>query len=92
MVIVDLGIPPGFEVLSEDFEGLVAKKVIQRYSQTGRQVICYFDRIEREAPIEFTYRMKAKYPIRAKTPRSVVYEYYNPEVRDVAPPVEVVVR
>jgi len=92
MVIVDLGIPPGFDVLPEDFEALVARKVIQRYSLTGRQVICYFDKIEREAPVEFTYHMKARFPIRAKTPKSVIYEYYNPEVRDVAPPVEVVVK
>ncbi|MCC6442607.1 MAG: type II secretion system protein GspG [Armatimonadetes bacterium] len=92
MVILDLGIPPGFDALPEDFDTLVSKKIIQRYSLTGRQVICYFDKIERESPVEFAYRMKARFPIRAKTPKSVAYEYYNPEIRDVTAPVEVVVK
>ena len=35
-----------------------------------------------------TIDLKAKYPIRAQTPRSVAYNYYNPEERGVAEPVE----
>lgn len=36
--------------------------------------------------------LKAKYPIKAKTIKSAVYEYYNPEVKAVAAPVEVEVK
>ena len=34
--------------------------------------------------------MKARYPIRAKTPATVAYQYYNPEVRAVSAPVEII--
>lgn len=92
MVMVDLGIPPGFDVVTEDLAELVGSKVIQRYQLTPRQVILYFDKVESGKPVTFRYRMKAKFPIRAKTAPSVVYQYYNPEIRSTAPPVEVVVR
>lgn len=91
MVIVDLGTPPGFQVLAEDFESLLDKKVIQRYTVTGRQVILYFDKLEGGKPVEFKYRLKAKFPIRARTQKSTAYLYYNPEIKDVAPPVNLVV-
>ena len=35
----------------------------------------------------FFQKMKAKFPIRAKVPASVVYRYYNPEERAEAEPV-----
>ncbi|MDO8588881.1 MAG: alpha-2-macroglobulin family protein [Armatimonadota bacterium] len=92
MVIVDLGLPPGFDVLPEDLEKLVETKVIQKYSLTNRQIIVYLDKVESGKPVEFSYSLRAKFPLRARTPRSVVYQYYNPEVRDVAPPVEMVVK
>ena len=34
------------------------------------------------------YRLRAKYPIRAKTFQSRVYEYYDPDVSSVARPVQ----
>ncbi|MGQ9697043.1 MAG: alpha-2-macroglobulin family protein [Armatimonadota bacterium] len=92
MVIVDLGIPPGFDVQAEDFGKLVEQKVIQKYSFTGRQVILYFDKIEAGKPITFSYRLKAKYPLRATTPESKAYLYYNPEIQDTTPPVTMTVR
>ncbi len=92
MVIVDLGTPPGFEVMAEDLEQLVKDKTFQKYSLTGRQAIIYIEKVESGKPLTFKYRLKAKFPIRAKTPESVVYQYYNPEARGVAAPVEMVVR
>ena len=38
------------------------------------------------------FRLRAKYPIRARTFRSRVYEYYAPEVSSVARPVQLEVR
>jgi uncharacterized protein YfaS (alpha-2-macroglobulin family) len=92
MVIVDLGIPPGFDALTEDLDKLTESKLIQKYSSTNRQIIAYLDKVEAGKPIEFSYRLKARFPLRAQTPRSVVYQYYNPEIRDVAAPVEMVVK
>ena len=39
----------------------------------------------------FEYTLKPKYPIKAKTPASVAYEYYTPANRGEAKPVELVV-
>lgn len=80
MVIIDLGLPPGFDVISEDLANLVSKKAIEKYSLTGRQIIVYLNKVYSGKPIEFSYRLKAKYPIRAKTGVTTVYEYYAPAV------------
>mgnify|MGYP001052223472 CR=1 FL=1 len=91
MVIVDLGIPPGFEVISTDLDELV-DKIIQKYSLTPRQIIIYFDKVSSAKPIQFAYHMKAKFPLRAKTFTSRVYEYYNPDTGDMVEPLEMVVK
>jgi hypothetical protein len=85
MVVIDLGVPPGFSILTEDLDPLVGSK-FQKYQLAGRQAIFYLDELSREAPVEFSFRLSAKFPIRALTPQSVVYEYYNPEVRAVSAP------
>lgn len=92
MVVVDLGIPPGFDVQTEDLAELVGSKVLKRFELTGRQAILYLDRVEPGKPIGFSYHLKAKYPLKVKTPKSTVYEYYAPKVAAVAKPVEVVVK
>jgi len=88
MTIVDLGIPPGFEVQTAAFDKLKTAGVIQRYALTGRQVILYFETIPSGQPVVFDYQLRAKFPVKVKTPASVVYQYYEPELRDEAEPVE----
>jgi alpha-2-macroglobulin-like protein len=92
MVIVDLGLPPGFTVLAEDLNGLVEKGVMEKYSLTGRQIIVYLREVPSAQPVTLTYRLMARFPIKAKTAKSVAYEYYNPDVRDEAPPEEILVK
>ena len=91
MTMVDLGIPPGFDVLPEYFQGLKDEGMIEKYSITGRQVILYFREIKSEEPVEFSYELKAKFPVKVKAPKSVAYQYYEPEIRAEAKPVELVV-
>jgi hypothetical protein len=86
-VVIDLGIPPGFSVLSEDLTTLKDRQVIEKYEITGRQIIIYVRNLDKEG-ISFTYRLKPKYPIKAKTPKSLVYDYYNPGIKDEVKPVE----
>jgi len=89
MIIVDLGVPPGFSVESGDLAELVDMDKIQKFKLTGRQIIVYFEKLEPRQVVEFSYRLRAKFPIKAKTPKSTVYEYYNPENRADAVPVEI---
>jgi uncharacterized protein YfaS (alpha-2-macroglobulin family) len=102
MVIVDLGIPPGFEVMVEDLERLVERDLkkpeeyrgvrVKRFELTGRQIILYLEDLTKDFPFEASYRLRAKYPIVAKIPLSRVYDYYNPEVLAVERPEEIVVK
>jgi len=98
MVILDLGVPPGFELLSEDLQNYKEKSAalksghLSKFSVTARQAILYFDSFAPGDTVKLKYRLRAKYPIRAKTLRTSVYEYYAPEVSSVAPPVQLEVR
>ena len=98
MVILDLGIPPGFELFSEDLQEYQDKSArlksghLSKFSITATQAILYFDSFAPGDTVKVKYRLQAKYPIRAKTLKSKVYEYYAPEVGSVAPPVQLEVR
>jgi hypothetical protein len=93
MVMVDLGIPPGFELLSEDLDSYREKSVgnksgrLEKFSLTPTQAILYFDSIAANEGLKLTYRLRAKYPVRARTFASRVYEYYDPAVNSQARPV-----
>jgi len=86
MVMIDLGIPPGFSVMTPDLNELVGKKFM-KYSMTSRQIIIYIETMKPGENLQFKYRLKAKYPLKAKTPRSKTYQYYNPDINDVTNPV-----
>ncbi|MCX7838973.1 MAG: hypothetical protein N2559_05900 [Anaerolineae bacterium] len=92
MTIVDLGIPPGFAVLTEDLDMAVRAKTIARYELTARQIIIYLEEFDSKKPITFTYRLKAKFPLRAQTPSSTTYDYYNPSVTATQAPTMLTVK
>ncbi len=91
MVIVDLGIPPGFNVDPGDFAEMVGKNGVQKFSVTARQVTLYLGDVKPGDVKVFEYSLKPKYPIKAKTPATVVYEYNTPKNRATATPVELTV-
>lgn len=78
MVIVDLGIPPGFSVLTPEWEEMVSKKIIERYELTPRQIIVYLEKIT-STPVVLEYHLRADFPLKVKGTFSKAYEYYDPE-------------
>ncbi|MBN1844726.1 MAG: hypothetical protein JW810_03515 [Sedimentisphaerales bacterium] len=88
MVIVDLGLPPGFTLIPDRLNELVKKEVIEKYSTTGRQIIVYLRQVEHDKPVEISYELLAKFPLKAQSGASAVYEYYNPEIRSEASPID----
>jgi uncharacterized protein YfaS (alpha-2-macroglobulin family) len=98
MVMVDLGIPPGFDLLAEDLQDYQEKTAgkksgrLEKFSLTATQAILYFDAFAAGDTVTLHFRLRAKYPVRAKTFQSRVYEYYDPEVSSVARPVQLEVR
>ena len=87
--LIDLGVPPGFIVLAEDLQALVTyyddipadypNPTIERYELTGRQILVYVKNLSQAAPLQFSYRLRAKFPLVAKAPASQAYDYYNPD-------------
>lgn len=98
MVMVDLGIPPGFDLLSEDLQAYQEKSAggksgrLEKFNLTATQAILYFDSLSAGETVRIPFRLRAKYPIRAKTFQSRVYEYYDPEVSSLTRPIQLEVK
>ncbi len=94
MIMVDLGIPPGFDLLSEDLQSFQEKAAganagrLEKFSQTATQAILYFNGFAPHQEVTLKARLRAKYPIRAHTLQSRLYEYYDPDVSSTARPVK----
>jgi uncharacterized protein YfaS (alpha-2-macroglobulin family) len=94
MVMVDLGIPPGFDLLSEDLQSFQEKTAdanagrLEKFSLTATQAILYFNGLAPHQEVTLKIRLRAKYPIRAHTFQSRLYEYYDPDVNSIARPVK----
>jgi hypothetical protein len=87
MAIVDLGIPPGFDVDTSAFEALQQQGRIAKFEVTGNQAILYLREISNLDPCQFGYSLRPKYPLRVQTLPSAVYEYYQPNNRAQSKPV-----
>ena len=93
MTLVDLGIPPGFEIERASFQKLVRDRVITKYEVKGQQVSLYFDSIPGNGQTTtFAYQLRASYPVKVQAPPSVAYQYYEPEVRGESKPELLTVR
>jgi uncharacterized protein YfaS (alpha-2-macroglobulin family) len=90
-VLVDLGIPPGFAPVTADLDALAVEGAIDRYELTGRQIILYLTNVRSGETLSFAYRLQAKYPIRAQTPASQVFDYYAPDQGSIEPPQRITV-
>ncbi len=99
--IVDLGLPPGFSVEASDLQALVAYYQntpesyagprIKRFEMTGRQLIIYVTNLTAGETLDFSYRLRARFPLRAQTPASAAYDYYNPTTSGEQSPLTLVV-
>jgi hypothetical protein len=94
MVMVDLGIPPGFDLLSEDLQSFQEKASganpgqLEKFSLTATQAILYFNGLAPHQDVTLKVRLRAKYPLRAHTLQSRLYEYYDPDVSSTAKPIK----
>ena len=91
MPLVDIGLPPGFTPITEKLDAAVADKTISKYTVAARQLIIYIEKLEPGKSVTLSYQLKAKYPIRARTPESKAYPYYNPEKADISAPQQMTV-
>jgi hypothetical protein len=95
--MVEVGLPPGFSVVTEDLDALVSQgqsltsdsplPVIERYELAGRKLLVYVRNVSAEYPLTFSFRERARFPLRAQTAFSTGYDYYNPDLSAEQAPV-----
>jgi len=88
MVMVDLGVAPGFDVITDGLTAAVNAGKVSRFELTGRQIIVYLYGLDPQETLSFSYELEARMPLTAQTPPSVAYLYYDPAVSSDAEPVE----
>jgi hypothetical protein len=89
MVCADLGVPPAFVVDARPFEAMVRQGSLDKFGLTARSIVLYFGEMKPGQETRFSYELRAKYPVKAKTPKSTAYEYYAPDRKGEAEPVEI---
>ncbi|RPI22541.1 MAG: hypothetical protein EHM61_22030 [Acidobacteria bacterium] len=77
MVILDVSVPTGFELVRASVDSLVKAGIVQRVEVAGRKVIFYIEELVRNQPVEFGFQVRALYPVRTDPAVSKAYEYYD---------------
>ena len=85
MILVTVGLPPGFQVATDDLDGYKAQNVLSSYEITGRQVILYVSVLKPSAVQTFVYHLTATMPVTASDGGSEAKLYYQPEQKSSAP-------
>ncbi|MBZ0255949.1 hypothetical protein K8I31_07800, partial [bacterium] len=91
MVMIDVGVPPGFRVERPDLDAYVDKGVIEKFTIMSRQLLIYIESMDAGETLTIDVPMKATLPMTAKAPESSMYEYYNPEVKSISTPQDIIV-
>jgi hypothetical protein len=91
MPLIDVGVPPGFTVVPDKLASAVENKTISKFTVAARQVILYLTDLKPGETVSVTYQIRAKFPIRAMTPLSKAYPYYNPEKTTTVAPTQIAV-
>ncbi|MBL8891877.1 MAG: hypothetical protein JNL67_18015 [Planctomycetaceae bacterium] len=81
MVMVDLPIPPGFEVETDELQNMVFQGTIEKFELKPGQVLVYLRVLRQKTPIELRYQLRATMPLEVSVTGGTVYEYYDPANR-----------
>ena len=94
MVMIDLGVPPGFDVVMSDFDTYTSdpESGVTRVERAGRQLTVYLYGLDTGESLTLTYHMIATLAVRAQTPPSAVWLYYQASVRSESEPVDIEVQ
>ncbi|MBN1420429.1 MAG: alpha-2-macroglobulin [Planctomycetes bacterium] len=85
MAIIDIGIPTGFSAERSTLDGLVEAGTLKRFDIAGRKAILYVEALARETPLEFSFQVRALFPVRAAPVPSKAYDYYDPDTQATIP-------
>jgi hypothetical protein len=91
MVMVELGVPPGFDVDRDEFSALVAAGKVKKFEAAPDRVALYLGEVAAGSTQTFACTLRPKYPLRVTAPPAVAYEYYTPASRSTTDAVELTV-
>lgn len=85
--IIDIGIPPGFKANPEDFKRIRAKGTIERYEINRGRIVLYLNDLDKKG-MRFKFSLRAVTEAFVKMPETRIYDYYNPDIKDLVQPIE----
>ncbi len=85
MVILTVGIPPGFAVQTDDLDAYKAAGQLSTYEVTGKQLTLYMSALAPNGTQTYKYRLLATMPVKASDGGATAYLYYEPEKKASAP-------
>jgi uncharacterized protein YfaS (alpha-2-macroglobulin family) len=87
MVLVTVGVPPGFAVQTGDLDAYLANHALSKYELTGTQLTLYLTQIPGNASLSFSYGLQATMPVKASDGGGEAKLYYEPTQKAHAPAV-----
>jgi len=88
MVLVDLGLAPGFAPDAASLDDLVDKGKIMRWERKGSQITIYLEKVASNSNYDFNFDITSSFPIRANSGEVKAYRYYEPAGASVKPGVD----
>ena len=79
MVLVTLGVAPGFTVEMDDLQPYFASGVLSKAEPTGKQLTLYLTKLAPSATLDLAYRLRATMPVTASDGGGEAHLYYQPE-------------
>ena len=92
MAVVQLGLPPGLSLLTDDLERLVTEGHIAGYDLDEARLNVYLRDLVQEQAVRFTYRLLALYPVSVSSGPVRAVDVANPQRPAVRAPVRIEVR
>jgi A-macroglobulin receptor binding domain len=92
MLMAEIGLPPGANVDRESLEKMVKESgwAISQYDVLPDRVLFYL--WPPAGGSRFDFKFKLRFPVKAKSAPSLLYDYYNPEAQTVQASVQFLVR
>jgi hypothetical protein len=87
ILLAEIGTPPGADISRESLEAALANDwSLSRYDILPDRIVFYM--WSRAGGTKINFKFRPRYGINARTPASIVYDYYNPEARATALPLK----
>jgi len=92
MMLAEIGLPPGADVDRASLDSAMKNSgwAMSRYDVLPDRVVFYF--WARSGGVNFTFKFRPRFALKAKAAPSRIYDYYNPEAGVVVEPAAFIVR